>query len=148
MKVEGIEEIKAIPAANVSNDASGVAFLTRDTFKTRAAVRSQSYLACILPGHINKDFPSLGLTSSSFFVSTIFVTDPIRNTKERKQVTIVNLGAKPVVMHRAPTTLKFDSVPQSQVGVRIWKSRVSETIWSNLLKSPKDNFTKQISLAL
>eukprot|EP00973_Karenia_brevis_P091868 12409556-Karenia_brevis.AAC.1 len=77
IKVDGVEEVKAIPAASVLNDASGIAFLTRDSFKTRAVVRSQSYLACILPGHINKDFPSLGLTPSSFSVSTIFVRDPI-----------------------------------------------------------------------
>eukprot|EP00973_Karenia_brevis_P053498 7434554-Karenia_brevis.AAC.1 len=71
------------------------AFLTRDTFESRAVVRSHSYLACILPGHINNDFPALGLTPSSFLVATIFVSDPIRKTNERKQVTIVNLGAKP-----------------------------------------------------
>eukprot|EP00973_Karenia_brevis_P043700 6052918-Karenia_brevis.AAC.1 len=51
-------------------------------------------------------------------------------------------------MHKAPTTLKFESVPQSQIGVRIWKNHVSESVWNALLKNPKDNFTEQISLAL
>eukprot|EP00973_Karenia_brevis_P068299 9501694-Karenia_brevis.AAC.1 len=50
-------------------------------------------------------------------------------------------------MHKAPTSLKFESVPQSQIGVRIWKSLVSESVWNALLKNPKDNFVKQVSLA-
>ena len=45
-----VDRIQVLHASQVVNDAVGIAFMTRDTFKDRAQVRSNKPLGVILPG--------------------------------------------------------------------------------------------------
>eukprot|EP00969_Alexandrium_andersonii_P286806 12679008-Alexandrium_andersonii.AAC.1 len=63
--------------------------------KDLITVRSQATLAVILPGSLNKDLIAGGIGESAITVLYLVFDDPATGAKERKEATLVNLGAKP-----------------------------------------------------
>eukprot|EP00973_Karenia_brevis_P027999 3856275-Karenia_brevis.AAC.1 len=83
--VQDVPSVETIHAAQVVDNACGVANMTRETFKTKASVRSTSYLGVILPGQVNKGMAELGITDSAIILFTAFMKDPIKSCVEKRQ---------------------------------------------------------------
>eukprot|EP00973_Karenia_brevis_P034354 4738728-Karenia_brevis.AAC.1 len=55
----------SIPISSVISEAQGLAFCTKETFKTVSAVRSSHPLAVLLPSHLGLEVKAMGINDSA-----------------------------------------------------------------------------------
>jgi hypothetical protein len=101
------------PLAMISPDdfaenATGVVMLSRAMFSSVCKVRSKHALLVVLPGANNSDLPGLGLAESSFAAHWMFLRDPLHSNWTRRLVTLVQMGAMPVLPHQLDTCPAWD----------------------------------------
>ena len=91
-----------------AENATGVVMLSRAMFSSVCKVRSKHALLVVLPGANNSDLPGLGLAESSFAAHWMFLRDPLHSNWTRRLVTLVQMGAMPVLPHQLDTCPAWD----------------------------------------
>ena len=92
-------DVTQIQAGAVKVDAEGVAMITVKSLQVIAKVRSTKALAVVLPGcRLSRSFfDTLGLNESAVTTGMLRVSDTVNKQVDLKSVSVVNLGASPVV---------------------------------------------------
>ena len=102
--------LSQLALSDLQPDATGAVLATMATVDRHKWVCSKQSLCLIVPGQNHDDLKQLlttgGLGESAACSGELTLRDPLKEKRERRRVTLVNLGAAPVVFKALPSDLK------------------------------------------
>ena len=128
-----------------SENSSGLCMLTRALFAGVAKVRSLKPLLVVLPGGRNDDLLQLGFTTSAFSVHWMFIQEGPHGSWSRKLITLVQLGAKPILPISLADSPSWD-ITSSLEFVGLLSSRLfpNADSWASFLADSRSVVVSQI----
>ena len=132
------EPLSMISPDAFTENATGVVMLTRPMFGSFSKISSKHALLVVLPG-------GLGLSSSACASHWMFLRDPLHCTWTRRLVTLVQMGAVPVLpqkLHACPAWDVGSHLEFSALLSRRWFS--SNDAWASFLASSRTHVVASV----
>ena len=151
MQIPHMDELEPllsqISLQELQPEATGIVLTNMATVDRYKWVRSQLPLCMVVPGHDRDDLKQLlagGIGESAACAGELTLRDPTKERRERRRVTLINLGASPVTFTALPTDLK---VPVSDT-VELWFSvhkRYAGNLWQQVFQGNRKAMAKTVT---
>ncbi|CAL1147782.1 unnamed protein product [Cladocopium goreaui] len=138
-----------LPISSLQPDVTGVVLATLPSVDRHKWVRSQQALALMVPGQNREDLQAVmltgGLQASAVAEGEITLRDPLKAKRERRRVTLINLGASPVKFAPLPTDLKVPVSDTLELWFAIQKRYASPALWQYVTQGGRKSMINLVS---
>eukprot|EP00435_Cladocopium_sp_Y103_P011592 s497_g3.t1 len=141
--------LQQLPISSLQPDVTGVVLATLPSVDRHKWVRSQQALALMVPGQNREDLQAVmlsgGLLASAVAEGEITLRDPLKAKRERRRVTLINLGAVPVKFAPLPTDLKVPVSDTQELWFAVQKRYASPALWQHVAQGGRKSMISLVS---